>query len=128
MDVMKLPAAQAGPGTRSRRRAGPDPGPGGEQRKRQKNACLVPEEHSVKVLEDLVFGAEHELLGRLAEVGPVPRPGTLMLVPLKIRSDQETIHDFNLCNKTSGSGHGSGSWVGLWVRVGVGYIALGTVP
>lgn len=75
-EVIRLPAAEAGPGpgpgtARTRRRAaGLDPG--GEERKRQKNVGLVSvlgeEDGSVKVLEELVFGAEPELLGRLLKV------------------------------------------------------------
>lgn len=88
MDVMKLPAAEDGPAAPSRRRAAPLE-PGGEQRKRQKNACLVAalaeEDRSVKMLEDLVFGAEDELLARLAKVGRAGRNGALTLVSFKIK-------------------------------------------
>ncbi|XP_029692784.1 U3 small nucleolar RNA-associated protein 18 homolog isoform X2 [Takifugu rubripes] len=79
MDVMKLPAEdRPDPPAQSRRRAAPLE-PGGEQRKRQKNACLVAalaeEQRSVKMLEELVFGAEEQLLGRLGQVGQVGRLG-----------------------------------------------------
>lgn len=67
-DVIKLPATEDKPAAAKRRRAAAQE-PGGEERKRQKNASLVSvlgeEDRSVKVLEELVFGAEDELLGRL---------------------------------------------------------------
>lgn len=66
--VMKLPAAEDTPAAAKRSR-GAAAEPGGEERKRQKNASLVSvlgaEDSSVKMLEELVFGAEDQLLGRL---------------------------------------------------------------
>lgn len=67
-DVIKLPAKEDKPAATKRSRAAAVE-PGGEERKRQKNVSLVSvlgeEDSSVKMLEELVFGAEDELLGRL---------------------------------------------------------------
>lgn len=70
-DVIKLPAPKDRPAAKKRRRA-VKLEPDGEERRRQKNVCLVSvlgeEDRSVKMLEELVFGAEDELLGRLIKV------------------------------------------------------------
>lgn len=70
-DVIKLPATEDREPARKRTRP-PKHDPEDEERKRQKNArklaVLGDEDGSVKLLEELVFGAEDELVERLVEV------------------------------------------------------------
>lgn len=65
---MKLPATEDKPAAKKRSRAAAVEA-GGEERKRQKNVSLVSvlgeQDSSVRMLEELLFGAEDELLGRL---------------------------------------------------------------
>lgn len=65
---MKLPAREDKPAATKRSRAAAVEA-GEEERKRQKNVSLVSvlggEDSSVRMLEELLFGAEDELLGRL---------------------------------------------------------------
>lgn len=67
-DVKKLRATEHKAAAAKRSRAAAVE-PGQEEVKRQKNVSLVAvlgeEDSSVKMLEELVFGAEDELLGRL---------------------------------------------------------------
>lgn len=65
--VIKLPTTEDKPAAKRSRAAAAEPGE--EEGKRRKNVRLVSvlgeEDGSVKMLEELVFGAEDELLGRL---------------------------------------------------------------
>lgn len=69
--MIKLPPTEQKPAAAKRRRAPAAEAAeaGGEEPKRQKNVSLVSvlgqEDSSVRMLEELVFGAEDELLGRL---------------------------------------------------------------
>ncbi|XP_041859481.1 U3 small nucleolar RNA-associated protein 18 homolog [Melanotaenia boesemani] len=72
MDVIQLPVRDDGKPTKKKKRAPPpNLDPEEEERKRQRNvtklAVLGEEDGAVKRLETLVFGAEDELLDRLAE-------------------------------------------------------------
>ncbi|KAM3863934.1 U3 small nucleolar RNA-associated protein 18 homolog [Diretmus argenteus] len=70
-DVIKLPAAEETGPARKKRAPQPRVDPGEEAVKRRRNAetlaVLGEEDTSVKVLEELVFGAEEELVERLVE-------------------------------------------------------------
>uniref|UniRef100_A0A7N8X059 U3 small nucleolar RNA-associated protein 18 homolog n=1 Tax=Mastacembelus armatus TaxID=205130 RepID=A0A7N8X059_9TELE len=68
MDVIKLP--ETGGRTRTQKRVRP-PKPGNQEQKRRRNAeslaVLGEKDSSVKLLEELVFGAEDELVEKLVE-------------------------------------------------------------
>lgn len=72
-DVIKLPVTEDRAPAKKRLRP-PKFDPEDEERKRQKNvqrlAVLGEKDSSVKQLEELVFGAEEELVERLVEVTP----------------------------------------------------------
>lgn len=82
-DIIKLPATEDREPARKRTRP-PKLDPEGEERKRQKNvkrlAVLGEKDSSVKLLEELVFGAEDELVERLVEVTSDQTPFKNLLI------------------------------------------------
>lgn len=70
-DVIKLPATEDRAPAK-KRAVSPKFDPEGEERKRQRNVTMLADlggkDDSVKLLEELVFGAEDELMERLVEV------------------------------------------------------------
>ena len=70
-NVIKLPVTEE-PAAQRKRPAAPKPTPGSEAKRRLSNvqrlAALSETDGSVRLLEELLFGAEDQLLHRLVEV------------------------------------------------------------
>uniref|UniRef100_G3PPE1 U3 small nucleolar RNA-associated protein 18 homolog n=1 Tax=Gasterosteus aculeatus aculeatus TaxID=481459 RepID=G3PPE1_GASAC len=81
-DVIKLPGTEDGKAARKRTRA-PEVDPQEEEETRRANAerlsVLGGEDASVRLLEELVFGAEEELLERLVEEDEEEQAGALLV-------------------------------------------------
>lgn len=87
LSVIKLPGSEKRPQGKKRSRPAeprvPDPDPELEEQQRRNNVKRLAElreaDGSVKLLEELLFGAEEELLGRLKEEDNQEQVGSLLL-------------------------------------------------